>query len=310
MAESFMLTDLGGFFLHFESVEKLLERIKKEVIFWKETQERLKKEQGVDLCKPLLDSFARLDAAYHAITGISAVENYNYGTLRVNTKQIKMILDGLEHEWLFHDNMFTERVLQVNRNEGAEVAKGFLDYVVGGGVVLSSSTFKGALMAYEHEVPESPFIKRIERSRENLDTLVGDVYKRVGEVHTLRNAYEKQLQLSTPAKYWRSRALKNMIAGLFFVSLMLCVSGAAIWLFYEMFHGWLSIGEQQIRINTAQGIALIIVLIAVVTFVLRILSKLALSSFHIMHDSSERRYLTLFYISMLKEDKMDDAWDL
>ena len=310
------MTDYFGFTRTFNTTLELSQALQTEIFFWKDVQAQFAPNDDTALPDLLKDSFQRLDSLYQAINGVSALKNpgftRDWDRNKLDRRKVDTYIIELKNNWVFKDNSITPVLLEVSKAHGPDVAKGFICYLFGTGFEPSNvSSFKGALLAYQHCEAGSVLTKRISNQKQSLESILDKVHTEAKDglsgIAKLREAYEQHLQLSTSAKYWGRRALINGLLGVAYILAICGVAFYALGFFTKLFEGWLEVGNQEISINTAQGVVLVIIFIALFTFVLRLLSKLALSSFHIMQDSSERRYLTMFYLSLLTEGNIEDS---
>ncbi|WP_296125504.1 DUF6161 domain-containing protein [Pseudomonas sp. Ga0074129] len=125
------------------------------------------------------------------------------------------------------------------------------------------------------------------------------------KVAILENTYEEKLKLKKPAEYWAKSARKFGIqGGLWTLAIVALVVVAAI-NFQEIFVTWLQGRETPVQLNTIQGVILYGSIAGVYAFLLRVLSRLAFSSFHLMRDAEEREQLTYLYLSLTNEAEID-----
>lgn len=75
--------------------------------------------------------------------------------------------------------------------------------------------------------------------------------------------------------------------------------------FREFFVTWLQGKEIGVQLTTVQGVILFGTFVAVYAYLLRVLSKLVFSAFHLMRDAEEREQLTYLYLSLSKEAEVD-----
>ena len=126
------------------------------------------------------------------------------------------------------------------------------------------------------------------------------------KLHEMENTYQEKLRMEKPAKYWNDAAKKFRLegiicAGLLVISLVL----GALYL-SNFFTDWLTGQELQVKLNTIQGIVIFGTLLAVYGILIRVLSRLAFSAFHLMRDAEEREQLTYLYLSLINEKKIDE----
>ncbi|MEN8170504.1 MAG: DUF6161 domain-containing protein [Pseudomonadota bacterium] len=126
-----------------------------------------------------------------------------------------------------------------------------------------------------------------------------------GAVDELEKTYEEKLRLQKPAEYWNKAARKYGIqGGLWSLAIVAAVVVGLIY-FREFFLTWLRGQEIGIQLNTVQGVVLFGTIAAVYAYLLRVLSRLAFSSFHLMRDAEEREQLTYLYLSLSMETEVD-----
>ena len=77
--------------------------------------------------------------------------------------------------------------------------------------------------------------------------------------------------------------------------------------FSILFIIWLKGHETGIQFDTVQGIILFGTGLAAFAYLVRILSRLTFSSFHLMRDAQERKQLTYVYLSLINENKIDES---
>ena len=68
---------------------------------------------------------------------------------------------------------------------------------------------------------------------------------------------------------------------------------------------WLQGQDIGVQLNTIQGVILFGSIAAVYAFLMRVLSRLTFSSFHLMRDAEEREQLTYLYLSLSHETEVD-----
>lgn len=125
------------------------------------------------------------------------------------------------------------------------------------------------------------------------------------KVAILEKTYEEKLKLKKPAEYWAKSARRYGIqGGLWTLAIVALVVVAAI-NFQEIFVTWLQGRETPVQLNTIQGVILYGSIAGVYAFLLRVLARLAFSSFHLMRDAEEREQLTYLYLSLTNEAEID-----
>ncbi|PSF10801.1 DUF6161 domain-containing protein [Marinobacter shengliensis] len=117
----------------------------------------------------------------------------------------------------------------------------------------------------------------------------------------LESTYEEKLKLEKPAQYWKRAADKYRTQGRWWAATLLIALSAGLLAIGAFFLSWLEGQQIGVSLSTLQGIAIFGTFGAVFAFLVRVLSKLVFSSFHLMRDAEEREQLTYLYLSLTKE---------
>ena len=125
-------------------------------------------------------------------------------------------------------------------------------------------------------------------------------------IKNLENTYEEVLRLRKPAEYWNKSAKKYGIQGLILSALMILFVCMGLIYFEGFFIAWLQGQELDVKLNTIQGVVIFGTIVAVYAFLIRVLSRLTFSSFHLMRDAEEREQLTYLYLSLSEETNVDE----
>ncbi len=124
-------------------------------------------------------------------------------------------------------------------------------------------------------------------------------------ISELEKTYQEKLRLEKPAEYWKKSARKyGMQGGLWSLALIASILLGLVYSF-DFFNSWLEGQETSIKLNTLQGAVIFGSILAVYAFLVKSLSKLTFSSFHLMRDSEEREQLTYLYLSLNNEGQID-----
>lgn len=138
----------------------------------------------------------------------------------------------------------------------------------------------------------------------NFDDYMGQCQQKILE---LENTYKNKLRLDSPATYWRKRAkILRWQGGLWVVALTSVVS-LAIFHFHQFFVYWLDGKEMGIELSSFQGAIIFAALLSSYAVLIRTLSKLIFSSFHLQRDAEEREQLTHLYLALVQENRIDES---
>ena len=91
-----------------------------------------------------------------------------------------------------------------------------------------------------------------------------------------------------------------------FAALIIIFVAVGLIYFEGFFIVWLQGQEVGVKLNTIQGVVIFGTFVAVYAFLIRVLSRLAFSSFHLMRDAEERELLTYLYLSLSEETSVDE----
>lgn len=120
--------------------------------------------------------------------------------------------------------------------------------------------------------------------------------------------YREKLRLEAPAQYWKDRALKLKDEGNKHLNWLIWVSVIVAILLFTLL---MLLGTEYFKesfSNNVKGIKWSIILITIVSllaFTIKILSKMAFSSFHLSRDAEEREQLTHFYLALKKDTTIE-----
>ncbi len=162
----------------------------------------------------------------------------------------------------------------------------------------------GTIEALKKEKDKS-FEDWFSESQQNFEDFYDSAQQNIAEKEDL---YKEKLKLEAPAKYWSDRALKLKKEGENYMNWLIGVSVcSAIFLFVLL----ILLGKEFFETafsNTVIGIKWSIILITMVSFlafVIKILSRMAFSSFHLSRDAEEKEQLTYFYLALKKDTTIE-----
>ena len=279
------IKDRVGWTKEFNELTELFSFLESEAGHWKKVHGAIKKS-GVNVHE-LIECFSTIDGA---ITDIKRhIDNSNLSDSDFN-KYTKSTISRLKENWLCSDNSCSAVFIDCNKQHGMHAANAFIKFIVERKTehIHDYEHFIGILAAYEFVYQDS------------------EVLNRKAKIQELEDIYQEKLRMAKPAEYWNNAAKKFRLegiicAGLLVISLLL----GAVYL-SNFFTDWLMGQELQVKLNTVQGIVIFGTLLAVYGILIRVLSRLAFSAFHLMRDAEEREQLTYLYLSLINEKKIDE----
>ena len=251
-----------------------------------------------------------------------------------------------EEEALWSTHPFIAPLIETHNQYGREASNAFFNLVVHNSVpnqLGNKDTLMGLLAGYEFLVQDPDRVKRRKGEKVSLGHLrkqmsaardqcffeVGKLYrvhKKLGKrqrtqqknqfnsdlqdwhqkMDDLENLYNEKLRLSKPAEYWSKAAKKYDTQGKRWSWLLVGLVAVGVGLFAYFFIQWLQGQEIGIELDTIQGAIIFGTIVALFAFILRVVSRLVFSSFHLMRDAQEREQLTYLYLSLANETEVDE----
>ncbi len=141
------------------------------------------------------------------------------------------------------------------------------------------------------------------KNSKEFSTYLNDCVTRTSE---LENTYQEKLRLEKPATYWKRSARKYGIQGGLWSLALLASLLLGVYYFSEFFTDWLKGKEIDVELSTMQGVILFGSVVAIYAFMVKILSRLTFSSFHLMRDAEEREQLTYLYLALNNDQNIDE----
>jgi len=124
----------------------------------------------------------------------------------------------------------------------------------------------------------------------------------------LEELYREKLKLEAPAQYWNLRAIKLRKEGYLWLAglIVSLLGGVGIFIYALQLISDGSLTE--IFDDTATAIkwsVIFITLVSFLAFLIKTLSKMTFSTFHLVRDAEEREQLTFVFLAMQKEKAID-----
>lgn len=131
------------------------------------------------------------------------------------------------------------------------------------------------------------------------NTFIADSNAKIEE---LEKTYHEKLRLEKPAKYWNTKALSYKTQGIIWSCILGGFLLCGIVGFGYLFDKWLEAKSIGIELNSVQGILMFATIITVYAFLIKSISKMVFSSFHLQRDAEEREQLTHVYLALANEN--------
>ena len=150
------------------------------------------------------------------------------------------------------------------------------------------------------------FNEWFDKSKKNFITFDSESKDKIAD---LEKTYEELLRLKKPAEYWSSRAKTLKEEGWTAVKWLVALIVFACITLYLLL--WLTPGGMLLSFvkGSAQAIKWSVIYVTFISFLafgIRALNKIAFSSFHLARDSEEKEQLTYVYLSLIKDNAVDE----
>src|SRR5690606_32782155 len=127
------------------------------------------------------------------------------------------------------------------------------------------------------------------------------------KIADLEKTYQEKLRLEKPAEYWRLRADSlNRQGGYYFNTMLVVIALFAILVYALLIvapQGMLSSFEE--TGSTIKWSIVSVVFVSIVFYGIRLIQKVAFSTFHLARDAEEREQLTYVYLALLEDASVD-----
>ncbi|MCY4218954.1 MAG: DUF6161 domain-containing protein [Gammaproteobacteria bacterium] len=290
------LTDVYGKKLEIPDAPTLVQILKEEADFWKKRQESSdisSQQLHHYICHEILSKTA------------SSIQNTIYRSDEtIVHKEVEKSLKLLSEKWLWSGHPHLEEFVRCNKLYDKEVAIDFLNTVFTESeyqyAPKSNRSYRGLSQGQTRALA---YLMKKESEKQYQD-FVGRYETRIIE---LEKTYEEKLRLEKPAEHWKKAGdrFKNQAKGWSILLGGILLFGVV--LFSVFFSDWVKGQELPVDIDTVQGMVIFSTLLAVYAFLVRVLSRLTFSAFHLMRDAEEREQLTYVYLSLTKEKVLDEA---
>lgn len=138
---------------------------------------------------------------------------------------------------------------------------------------------------------------------------IRDNYKK--RIKELEGLYTEKLQLDGPAKYWRRLARGNFYKGIVYMALsVVSTVGLALMVYSLLVNADVlpifNMSVANLNFGTVRASLMLLVFTSAWGYVIHLLTRLGISSFHLHRDYTERLQLTRVYLALLKNDALKD----
>jgi hypothetical protein len=208
---------------------------------------------------------------------------------------------ALEAYNYLHSNTQTEKVRNYEANMN-DVSKRYLAIVDEISDKYNQDTTKVEL--HYDELKEEIESWKNERISE-VETFISEKKETMNEFEAL---YTEKLKLQSPAKYWEDlesdfrKEGKNWLIAAGVLSVLFI--GLLMKLLYKL-PATLNTTLENAGINTIRGTLILTIIISIGVYLIRLMVKMAMSSYHLSRDAKERHQLSYFYLALINDKAID-----
>lgn len=147
----------------------------------------------------------------------------------------------------------------------------------------------------------------VRRLKQQDELFEADLSAWKSKIQELENTYEEKLKLQGPAKYWSDASKRYEKHGMNWARAIVFFVILGVVIFYSLLNQWFSGEKLPLQLSSLQGAVLFASLAAMFTYLMKVLSKMTFSSFHLMRDAQEREQLTYLYLALTHETEIDKS---
>ena len=327
------IQEIGNSQTRITSAYKYNEYLTTEISFWKENDPRNTMESVVNLtrlknAKTYFDNAIRYYKSNMLSDGKIALDTsvryMNEGVLYSKTKLAKFILSFKGKETTFFDS-FKYHLSSANRTttiqnnpasfEGANAAMAYKKVmkdtyeraeqsILEFNSNINQATEDFAKLNKDYLIAFSTQEKRLEEMKNKATEYFNEKEKRCLELEKL---YDEKLKLSKPAEYWQTMGKEYEHKGKIWLGWSIAVAVFTIILMLGTVIFVPNLFSEDAHVfDIVKNSAIITIAASVSIYVMRLLVKMAMSSFHLARDAKEREQLVGFYLALINEKAVTD----
>ena len=305
------LTDAAGKEFEFAERGQLLEFLEKESRFWANAKSQMKDLDDNEIHKFVNSSDTRFKPCISEIE--SRINRGRSGKLPDNTRDI--LQNHLGDLWLWSRHDYTSSFIKINNALGERAADDFIRITISFGHLNNRfDAFNREHKSWTIEIKQNwnGFLdkssnEQSDQLKKHKDEYCEFLSDSKGALDDLKQKYEKDLRYSPSVIHWQNAAKKYEDQGKKWADGLFGTLAAGLLGFAILFNTWLEGRKIGVDLDTVQGVILFGTVLATFAFLVRILSRLTFSSYHLMRDAGERELLTYLYLSLINEKKIDES---
>ena len=297
----------------FNDAKQLLEFLNKESVFWANTRYHMEGVDDNEIHEYINSSDSRFKPCISKIEEI-----YKQGglrTLNASDKITEILRDHLGNHWLWSKHDYTAAFIKINSVLGARPADAFIQIVIASGNLNNEfETFKSQFNSWGDATKQNwgDLLDKSSQAHSDLQQSHGKAFEKflgdsASDLNDLKKKYEEDLRYSPSVKYWQDVGKRYEDQGKRWAGGLIATLVAGLICFTILFDTWLEGRAIGVQLDTVQGVILFGTVLAIFAFLVRTLSRLTFSAYHLMRDAGERELLTNLYLSLINDNKIDES---
>lgn len=297
----------------FNDTKQLLDFLNTESIFWANTKYHMDGVDNTEIHEYINSSDFRFKPC------ISKIEEFyklrSSRALDFSDKITEILQNHLGNRWLWSKHDYTAAFIKINSVLGVRPADAFIEIVIASGNLNNEfETFKSKFETWGDATKNnwSDLLNKSSQAHSDLQKSHGEAFEQflgdsASDLNDLKKIYEEDLRYSPSVKYWQDAGKDYKAQGNRWVDYLIITLVAGLICFTILFDTWLGGQAIGVELDTIQGVILFGTVLAIFAFLVRTLSRLTFSSYHLMRDAGERELLTNLYLSLINDNKIDES---
>lgn len=308
----------------FETEELFSTFLEGEIDAW---GKHVKKTEGRGACRDILRF---LESLYGALKGKTAPSRQKIDPdsevhkMSRSRNDVYTFRDADQLSWIHSENPLVSQLIELENSIGSLASKVFFEIVVNGKYnepIRSLECELGQFLAFEYLIDDERYTKLLAQKSERIEAIqermrlkeieaqnsLDELIKSSSEKKEhLEALFTESLRVKGPAKYWKESSIKHKKQATIWCSLTLMFTAMGVVAFFILYKYFLMGQDLGVTLNTVKGIILFFTGITLYGFMIKVVSKLWMSSAHLQRDSEEREQLAHFYLALINEQAIDE----
>lgn len=161
---------------------------------------------------------------------------------------------------------------------------------------------------HNHETLIAQLNEKVDDTISSIKTKEDEYFKDANtRLKAMEDLYREKLRLEAPAEYWQKLKKSYNKSGIAWIIISSIIAiGIIAFLILTLWKGESIFAKNADWIDNVKNSAILTVITSIGIYVLRLTTKMTLSSFHLSRDAKERENLSFFYLSLIEKGAVTD----